>query len=177
MDGEPVQDPPTENAEVKPVEEPVEEEKKEVIPEETLQDMQNLWRVFDRKNTDQIDISQLRKIMKALDFDLNPKELELVRQQIDPESTGFITFANLKLVMEDKLKEVDTYEDLIEQFKKLDKDGDGKIPAPEYKQYMKNLGQKMTQEQLDEMMEEADAKGEGAVDMETFGQRICPAKN
>ena len=48
--------------------------------------------------------------------------------------------------MEDKLKEVDTYEDLIEEFKKLDKDGDGMIPAPEFKQYMKNLGMKMTNE-------------------------------
>jgi len=48
--------------------------------------------------------------------------------------------------MEDKLKEVDTYEDLIEQFKKLDKDEDGKIPAPEFKQYMKNMGVKLTDE-------------------------------
>ena len=46
--------------------------------------------------------------------------------------------------MEDKLKEVDTYEDVIEQFKKLDKDGDGKIPVPEFKQYMRNMGMKFT---------------------------------
>ena len=48
--------------------------------------------------------------------------------------------------MEDKLKEVDTYEDLIEEFKKLDKNDDGIIPAPEFKQYMRNLGNKMTPE-------------------------------
>ena len=107
--------------------------------------------------------------MGALDFHLNPKELALVRKDIDPESKGFITFENLMLVMEDKLKEVDTYEDLVEQFKKLDKDQDGKIPAPEYKQYMKMLGSKLTEEQVEAMMEEADAKGEGVVDMETFG--------
>ena len=52
---------------------------------------------------------------------------------IDPDNTGFITFARLTVVMEDKLKETDTMEDLIEQLKKLDKDGDGKIPAPEFK--------------------------------------------
>ena len=32
-----------------------------------------------------------------------------------------------------KLKDVDTYEDMIIEFKKLDKDKDGKIPAPEFK--------------------------------------------
>ena len=35
--------------------------------------------------------------------------------------------------MEDKLKDVDTVEDLIEQFKHLDKDKDGFIPVPEFK--------------------------------------------
>lgn len=71
--------------------------------------------------------------------------------------------------MEDKLKEVDTYEDFVVQFQKLDKDKDGKIPAPEYKQYMMNLGAKLSQEQIDEMMNEADPKGEGTVEIETFG--------
>ena len=52
--------------------------------------------------------------MRALDIDLDPKELAVVRKQIYPLNEGFIRFANLKLVMEDKLKEVDTYEDLIE---------------------------------------------------------------
>ena len=81
--------------------------------------------------------------MRALDFDLNEEELERCRQQIDPTNSKVIRFANLKLVMEDKLKPVDTYDDVILEFKKLDKDGDGKIPAPEFKQYMKNLGTKL----------------------------------
>ena len=128
--------------------------------------MKNLWDVFDLDKTDRVDISELRVIMRALDFDMNPEELALCRQEIDPLNEGFIRFANLKLVMEGKLKEVDTYEDLIEEFKKLDKDGDGTIPAPEFKQYMKNMGTKMTQEQLDELMKEADGKNEGKVDIE-----------
>jgi Ca2+-binding EF-hand superfamily protein len=73
-----------------------------------------LWRVFDLKKTGKVDIKELQRIMGALDFHLNPKELALVRKDIDPESKGFITFENLRLVMEDKLKEVDTYEDLVE---------------------------------------------------------------
>ena len=78
--------------------------------------------------------------------------------------------------MEGRLKEVDTYDDLIKEFNLLDKDGDGKIPAPEFKQYMKNLGTKMTQEELEEMMKEADPKGEGIVDILEFADRICPPK-
>lgn len=142
-----------------------------------MQDMQNLWRVFDLKKTGKVDIKELKRMMCALDFQLDAKELALVKRQIDPDSTGFITFNNLQIVMEDKLKEVDTYEDLCEQFKKLDKDGDAVIPAPEFKQYMKNLGVKLSEEEVAVLMEEADARGDGVVEMETFGQKICPTKD
>ena len=78
---------------------------------------------------------------------------------IDPENTGMITFDYLTIVMEDKLKETDTVEDLIEQLKKLDTDGDGKIPSPEFKQYMMNMGnQPMKSEDLEELMKEAEAQ-------------------
>ena len=137
--------------------------------------MKNIWSVFDNENKDQVTIDELRTIMRALDVNV-PDEgtLELIRQMIDPENTGFIKFANLTIVMEDKLKETDTMDDLIEQLKKLDKDHDGKIPAPEFKQYMLNMGNHMLAEEVDEMMKEADSKGDGAVDILEFADRLCP---
>ena len=113
---------------------PEEEKKEELLPEEILEDMQNLWSVFEMGETNEVPISELRVIMRALDFDLNEEDLEKTRVQIDPTASGVIRFANLKLVMEDKLKPVDTYDDMILEFKKLDKDDDGRIPVPEFKQ-------------------------------------------
>ena len=42
---------------------------------------------------------------------------------------------------------------------------------------MRNLGMKFTEEQVDLMMEDADAKGEGNVYLEEFGMKICPSKD
>ena len=78
--------------------------------------------------------------------------------------------------MNDKLKETDTLDDLLEMLKKLDTDNDGKIPSPEFKQYMMNMGNKMLAEELEEMMKEADPKNEGFVDIMEFAERICPPK-
>ena len=61
------------NAEGQPVNElgePI-EPPKELIPEEILEDMKNLWDVFDFEKTDRVNISELRVIMRALDFDMN----------------------------------------------------------------------------------------------------------
>jgi len=142
---------------------PIHEEKKEVIPIEVLEDMKNVFDVFDLQKTDRVLIGELRTIMRALDFDLSPAELKIVRKRIDPDEEGFIRFANLKLVMEEKLKDIDTFEDLVEEFKHLDKNDDGQIPNPEFKQYMMNMGNKMTAEELEELMKEADPSGDGVI--------------
>ena len=49
-----------------------EEEKKETIPPEILEDMKNVWDVFDMQATDKVPIKELRTIMRALDIDLTP---------------------------------------------------------------------------------------------------------
>ena len=115
--------------------------------------------------------------MRAMDFDLNNQQLEMTRKQIDPTNSGIIRFEMLELVMEDKLKDKDTYEDMIIEFKKLDKDGDGYIPAPEFKQYMKNLGRKLKEEEIEEMMKVADAGGNGSINLDEFCQFLCPPKD
>ena len=57
-----------------------EEEKSETIPPEILEDMKNVWDVFDMQATDKIPIKELRTIMRALDIDLNPQELAIVQK-------------------------------------------------------------------------------------------------
>ena len=56
----------------------------EIIPEEILKDMENIWSVFDLTNTHSVEIKYLRTIMRAMDFDLPPNELEIVQKAIDP---------------------------------------------------------------------------------------------
>ena len=105
----------------------------EIIPEEILKDMENIWSVFDLENTHSVEIKYLRTIMRAMDFDLEPEELAQVQRDIDPQNTGSIRYANFKLVMEDKLKDKDTPEDMIAELKHLDRDKDDRIPVPEFK--------------------------------------------
>ena len=115
--------------------------------------------------------------MRALDVNVTQElAFKQVKEMIDPDKTGFITFERLTIVLEDKLKETDTLEDLVEQLKKLDKRGEGKIPAPEFKQYMMNMGGKMTAEDLEEMMKFADPSKDGVVDIMDFAESLCPPK-
>ena len=55
---------------------------------------------------------------------------------------------------------------LIEAFKVFDRDGNGFISAAELRHVMTNLGEKLTDEEVDEMIREADVDGDGQINYE-----------
>jgi hypothetical protein len=59
-------------------------------------------------------------------------------------------------------KDADHEEELREAFKVFDKDGNGFVSAAELKHVMTNLGEKLSDEEVDEMIREADVDGDGA---------------
>lgn len=67
-----------------------------------------------------------------------------------------------------KLKDVDREAEIREAFKVFDKNGDGFISLDELKSVMTNLGEKLSQRELDEMMQEADTDGDKQIDYKEF---------
>merc|ERR1719391_1273600 len=59
-------------------------------------------------------------------------------------------------MMARKMKDTDSEEEIREAFRVFDKDGNGFISAAELCHVMTNLGEKLTDEEVDEMIREAD---------------------
>ena len=66
-------------------------------------------------------------------------------------------------MMTNQSKNLDYADELLEAFRVFDQDGDGFISAEELKFLMCNLGEKLTQEEVNEMIAEADTDGDGQV--------------
>merc|ERR1712159_604920 len=83
-----------------------------------------------------------------------------------PDGNGTIDFPEFCTLMARKMKDTDSEEELKEAFRVFDKDGNGFISAAELRHIMTNLGEKLTDEEVDEMIREADVDGDGQINYE-----------
>jgi len=73
-----------------------------------------------------------------------------------PDGSGTIGFPKfLDLMMARKVKDTNSEEEIKEAFKIFDKEGNGFIPAAELRHVMTNLGEKLTEKEVDEMIRES----------------------
>lgn len=68
--------------------------------------------------------------------------------------------------MSKREKDEETDDDLLEAFRVFDRDGDGHISTTELRMVMLNLGEKMSEEEVEHMIKEADEDGDGQVNYE-----------
>lgn len=64
------------------------------------------------------------------------------------------------------MKDTDSEEEIREAFKVFDRDNNGFISAAELRHVMTSIGEKLTDDEVDEMIREADQDGDGRIDCE-----------
>eukprot|EP00961_Rhodomonas_salina_P064921 873499-Rhodomonas_salina.3 len=100
---------------------------------------------------------------------------------VDADGNGTIDFPEFLTLMARKMKDTDSEEEILEarefsdkpptramSCQVFDKDGNGFISAAELRHVMTNLGEKLTDEEVDEMIREADIDGDGQINYEEF---------
>ncbi|KAG6864662.1 hypothetical protein C0991_007998 [Blastosporella zonata] len=95
----------------------------------------------------------------------NPTEAELqdMINEVDADGNGTIDFPEFLTMMARKMRDTDSEEEIKEAFKVFDKDGNGYISSAELRHVMTNLGEKLSDTEVDEMIREADIDGDGQI--------------
>lgn len=79
-------------------------------------------------------------------------------------------------MMARKMKDTDSEEEIREAFKVFDRDNNGFISAAELRHVMTSIGEKLTDDEVDEMIREADQDGDGRIDCMWPSDRWCEMK-
>ncbi|NXF13421.1 CALMS protein, partial [Smithornis capensis] len=140
----------------------------ERLSEEKIAEFREAFSLFDRDGDGRVSSRELGTVMRSLGQNPTEAELQVTVAQLDTDGSGTVDFAEFLALMARRPRDTDGEEELQEAFRVFDKDGNGYVSAAELRHVMANLGEKLTDEEVEEMIREADANRDGQVNYEEF---------
>jgi len=138
------------------------------LTEEQIAEFKEAFSLFDKDGDGTINTRELGAVMRSLGQNPTEAELQDMINEVDADGNGTIDFPEFLTRMARKMKDTDSEEEIREAFRVFDRDNNGFISGAELKHVMTNLGERLTDEEVDEMIREADIDGDGQVNYEEF---------
>ncbi|XP_011501553.1 PREDICTED: caltractin-like [Ceratosolen solmsi marchali] len=138
------------------------------LSDEQKADIKEAFDLFDPDGTGKIASRELKVAIRALGIEPTREEIRKLTANVDPDGLGKISFEEFLDLMSSKMAEKDSKDEVLKAFRLFDDDHTGKISFKNLKRVAKELGENLTDEELQEMIDEADKDGDGEVSQEEF---------
>ena len=140
----------------------------ENLTDEQIAEFKEAFQIFDKDGDGSITTKELGTVMRRLGQNPSDDKIRQMIIDVDEDKSETIDFKEFLGLMAKKMKENDSEDELIEAFKVFDRDGNGKISAHELRYVMLSSGEDLTEQDIQEMVLEADTDGDGFIDYEEF---------
>ncbi len=140
--------------------------------EEQLQEYKEAFSLFDKDGDGIIDSKEFGTIIRSLTANLTEAQLKDMLNEVDPENEGRIDFQGFLQCMSRQMKDTDADEEILDAFRVFDKEKNGLISIEEFKQVMDSLGEKLTDEEFEGMVRDANVDENGCVNYEIFVKKM-----
>ncbi|XP_076249908.1 calmodulin-alpha-like isoform X2 [Rhynchophorus ferrugineus] len=138
------------------------------LSEDQVAEFKEAFMLFDKDEDGTITMAELGVVMRSLGQRPTETELRDMVNEVDQDGNGTIEFNEFLQMMSKKMKDADGEEELKEAFRVFDKNNDGLISNIELRHVMTSLGERLSEEEVDDMIKEADLDGDGQVNYEEF---------
>merc|ERR1712134_250296 len=138
------------------------------LTDDQIQEIKEAFDLFDTDGSGTIDPKELRDAMQSLGFEAKNQTIFQMISDLDKNKSGSIDFEEFLDMMTARMSDKDTREDIAKVFRLFDDDTSGSITLRNLRRVAKELGETMTDEELQEMIDRADSNGDGAVRMDDF---------
>ncbi|XP_060612508.1 uncharacterized protein [Anolis sagrei] len=132
------------------------------------QQMREAFDLLDLGGTGTIEVKDLKVSIRALGFEPTKEELRRIALDVDKEGSGKVGFDAFYSVMTRKMCETDSDEEILKSFKLFEDPESGKVSFKGLKRIADEIGAELTDEELQEMIDEADLDKDGLVNEQEF---------
>ena len=142
------------------------------ISEQAKKEAKDAFDVFDKDKDGQISPLEFATVMRSLGQNPSKKEIDDLIQSLDKDKNGTINFDEFLQLWAEQLNDGMSEDDIVEAFSVFDKDHTEKILATELVHVLKSIGDPMTQEDIDNLINAAQPDKDGYISYVDFVKRI-----
>lgn len=138
------------------------------LDEDDIAELKEAFDRFDKTQEGVMRPEDLPVLVRSLGY--NPAESSCRQMLVNVQLTeeNMVTFASFLHACIDHMTPQDAETEILAAWQVLDAQGHGFITSGQLYHVMTNLGEKLSQEEVDEMIREADPTGTGSIDYSSF---------
>ena len=142
----------------------------ELLSEQEICELHELFNIFDIDSDGSIEASQLGMLMNALKQYPTQEELNQIIKETDIDNTNQIYFNQFLKIMAKRIKDTKDDEDkyLKSLFLSLDRNNNGLISIHEIRYIVTHSSENLSEKDIEIIMKEADTDGDGYISYEEF---------
>merc|ERR1712010_309577 len=143
-------------------------EQKSGPSEQQIAEMKEAFELFDLDGSGTIDAKELKTAMRALGMEPTKEEVKKMIEDIDKDGSGTIDFEEFTAMLTAKMGDKNSREEKLKVFVLFDDDPTGGITFKNMKRVASDLGENMSDTELQEMFDLGDTDGDGVVNEDEF---------
>ena len=140
-----------------------------ILTEEKIKECKIIFDLIDKDKDAKINSEELGPALRVCGASPSQQELEMLIQS-SGDNSNLITFEKFIDIYEKLINNQDSEDDIINELKKLDKNGTGNITVKDLKNLLLNFGEVLTKEEIDDVIQEANADKSGNINIEKFAK-------
>merc|ERR1712164_139881 len=138
------------------------------LTEEQKGELREAFDLFDTDGSGAVDAAELHTAMKALGFEPKKEEIAKMVREMDKDGDATVDFEEFCIMLAEKMNQKDGKEELLKGFKLFDDDNTGKISMKNFKRVAKELGENLSDKELEDILGEADTDKDGEINEAEF---------
>lgn len=149
---------------------------KSTLTSDQTAELREAFALFDSENKGSLDARELKAAIRALGFDVKKEQVRKMMSELGKENGDLFTYEDFAAVIRPRMHEKGTREEIMKIFRLFDDEQAGVITFKNLKRISLEIGENISDEELRDMLNEADRDGDGALNFEEF-YRVMKRRN